>query len=63
MLATDGELSTYDDYIPSHNAPHPHKQTMLATPMSHILSVAPQCSEISGAHFGLPNRDYKSEVC
>ena len=41
VLAMDRrELSTHDDYIPSDSAPCPHKQTMPATPISHILSVA-----------------------
>ena len=43
VLATDGrELITYDDYILSHNAPRPHKQTTLSTTNTSNGPVAPQ---------------------
>ena len=43
LLATDGrQLNTHGDYIPSHDAPRPHKQPTPVTPISHIHSVAPQ---------------------
>ena len=46
VLAMDRrwELNKQDKYIASHRAPRPHKQTTPMTPISHITSVAPQCT-------------------
>ena len=56
--ATDGrELSTYDDYILSHNAPRAQKQTTLSTTHTRNGPVAPQYICISIAEVVIANED------
>ena len=53
LLATDGRsyLNTQSDYMPSPNAPRPHKQTTLSTTNTRNGPVAPHRGLYLTKHF------------